>query len=196
MTNWQRFAEAMDGSLGHEIKAARADTKEAAVEAAEAALEESKRALGLAASPPGQRFAHDRCERLEADVAGYRERGGETWPAARDAEAGARFKVALEAGLDHSLEAMQPESREEVAGLYGKAAARLAEAAVAAPGENAEEAARRSHKYAAGQVERVADPREWPMLGEIKALLQKLDREGRQERGSLAERRGIPGFAR
>lgn len=196
MTNWQMYAHAMDQALACEVAAARAATRDDAVEAAEAALIEGTRALDLATTPAGERFARDRCERLAADLVTYQERGGETWPTTPDAESGARFKVALNAGLDHSIEAMKPESREEVAELFGKAGERLAEAAVAARSGAGVEAARRSHKYAAGQIERVADPGEWPMPSEIKAMLQKFDREDAEERRRQAERKGVSGFAR
>ncbi len=196
MTNWQRYAEAMDASLAKEIEAARAATQESAAAFAEAALSECSRALALELSPAAERFALDRRERLAADLVSYQERGAESWPTAPDAESGVRFKVALNAGLDHSLEAMKPESREEVAELYGKAAGRLAEAAVAAGRGPGVEAARMSHKYAAGQIERVSDPREWPMPSEIRAMLQKLDREDAEDRRGRSGSREISGFAR
>lgn len=188
MTSWQIYAHAMDEALACEVAAARAATRNDAVEAAEAALIEGTRALDLATTPAGERFARARCERLAADLVTYQERAPGTWPPAPDPDSGARFKVALNAGLDRSLEAMKPESREEVAELYGRSAERLAEAAVAAGGGPGEEAARRSHRYAAGQIERVADPKEWPMRSEIKAMLQKLDREDREERQGRGER--------
>lgn len=196
MTNWQRYAEAMDASLAKEIEAARAATKECAVAAAEAALGECSRALDLELSPAAERFARERGERLAADLVSYQERGAETWPPSRDAESVARFGEALGAGLDHGRDALKPESREEAAGLYAKAAQRLAEAAVAARDGSGEEVARVSHKYAAGQVERVADPKEWPMPSEIKAMRQKLDREDAEERRRRPERKGFSGFAR
>lgn len=196
MTNWQIYAHAMDEALACEVAAGRASTKDAAIGTAESALIEGRVALKLAATPVGARCARARCERLKAVLATYRERAPETWPPAPDPESRVRFKVALNAGLDHSLEAMKPESREEVAELYGKAAERLAEAAVAAGSGPGEEAARRSHKYAAGQIERVADPKEWPMRSEIRAMLQKLDREDAEERRRQAERKGVSGFAR
>ena len=192
MTNWQEYGEALELALTHAISAARAVDRDAAIAEAEAGLDECVRALDLATSPAGKRLAEEHGDRLAALVVTYQEREIDARPAPREAGSGNGCGEALIAGLAVGKEALSRDSRAEAAELYGKAAERLAEAALAARSTSWRDIARRAHRRAAEQVERAANPEEWALPGERKAALRNVDAADRNASERRAAARVSP----
>ena len=186
MTNWEQYGAALHLALCCETKAMREPTREGAAAAAEEGSRECLAAYQLATSDEGKRLAEEHGARLTG-LLDYLASDG-PWPKARDPEARSRFSAAYDAGLEHSHDALREDSRKAASEIYGKAASRLAEAAVAAASPQGEQLATLSHKYAAQQVERVTDPQAWALPGEIAAFHRRLAEEDREEREKTAGR--------
>ena len=190
MTNWQEYGEALVTALTHEIEARGTVDREVAFAEAEEGLGECSRALELAASPAGERLALAQGDRLAALIVDYLENGAEAWPAQREAKPNGGFGEAFMAGLEHAKTASKPDSRAESAELFGKAAALLAKAAVAARSDTWRRYARLAHRHAAQGVERAGDAEDWALPGRLGAMVlargeaDRLDRESPAGNGS------------
>ena len=187
MTNWQEYGAALHLALCCEIKALREPTKEGAAAAAQEGSRECLLAYELATSDEGRRLAEEHGGRL-TELLDYLASADGQWPKPRDPDARSRFGAALDAGIEHSHDALREDGRKAASKVYGKAARRLAEAAVAAENPEGEHLAKLTHKCAAQQVERVTDSQAWALPGEIAALHQKLAKEDREGRGKTVER--------
>ena len=186
MTNWQEYGEALVTALTHEIAARGTVDREAAFARAEEGLGECSRALDLATSPAGERLAMEHGDRLAALIVDYLENGAEAWPAALDRARKGGFGEAFMAGLERGKAASKPASRAESAELFGKAAALLAEAAVAARSDTWRRYARLAHRHAALGVERAGDPEGWALPGLLGTMVLARGEADRLDRESLA----------
>ena len=180
MTNWQEYGEALELALTHAIAAERADDRDAAIAEAEAGLDECVRALDLATSPAAERLAVEHGDRLAALVVTYQEREIDAWSAPREAGTGSGCGEALNAGLAFAAAALNRDSGAEAAELYGKAAERLAEAALAARSTSWRDIARRAHRRAARQVTRGANREEWALSAGSEDPLRNVDAADRK----------------